>query len=69
MRSKRDIKKGRLCTRGGEGGKRNRDTVSDQNMPSFTRLYALVVPLKDIPDFRLKWSNYIGFLTKRAKKA
>ena len=67
MRSKRDIK-GRLCTRGGGGGGGvvleivgggvtfgflNRDAISDQNMPFFIRLYALVVPLKTILDFRL----------------
>ena len=56
MRSKRDIKKGRLCTRRGEGGGGglvlgivdggcnvrllNRDTISDQNMPFFIRLHA-----------------------------
>ena len=67
MRSKRDIKEGRLCTRGkgGEGvvpgmvdggvtfGFFNHDAISDQNMPFFIRLYALVVSLKIIPDFRL----------------
>ena len=31
----------------------NRDAISDQNMPFFIHLYALVVPLKTIPDFRL----------------
>ena len=65
MRSKRDIKKGQLCTRGGGGQSSklsvggvtfrflNRDAISDENMPFFIRLYALVVPLKAIPDFRL----------------
>ena len=28
------------------------DPISDQNMPFSVRLYALVVPLKRIPDFR-----------------
>ena len=58
MRKKRDIKKGRLRTRGGGGGgvgsprncrlRRdvriflNRDAISDQNMLFFIRLYALV---------------------------
>ena len=45
----------------------NRDAISDQNMPFFIRLYALVVPLKIIPDFRNQ--NHIGFRTKRAQKA
>ena len=31
----------------------NLDAISDQNMPFFIRLYALVVPFKAIPDFRL----------------
>ena len=63
MRSKRDIKKGWLCTCGGvvlgivDGGVMfgflNRDAILDQNMPFFIRLYALLVPLKAIPDFRL----------------
>ena len=65
MRSKRDIKKGRLCTRGGGGAVLgivgggvtfrllNRNAISDQNVQFFIRLYALVIPLKVIPDFRL----------------
>ena len=63
MRSKRDIGKGQLCTRGEVvlrivvGGVTldflNRESISDQNMPFFIRLYALVVPLKTMPDFRL----------------
>ena len=63
MRSKRDIKMGRLCTQrvavlGIVGGGvtfrfLNGDAIPDENMPFFIRLYALVVPLKTIPDFRL----------------
>ena len=65
MRSKRDIKMGRLCTwGGGGGGPRNcrwgfdvssfkGDAIPDENMPFFVRLYALVVLLKTLPDFRL----------------
>ena len=62
MRSKRDIKKGWLCTQGVvlgivDGGVTfgflNRDAILDKNMPLFIRIYALVVPLKTIPDFRL----------------
>ena len=63
MCSKRDIKMGRLCTQGGTflgivGGCvmfcfLNGDTIPDENMPFFIRLYALVVLLKTLPDFRL----------------
>ena len=57
MRSKRDIKMGRLCTRGGQSSELsellNGDAVPNKNMPFFVRLYALVVPLKTVPDFRL----------------
>ena len=68
MRSKRDIKMGRLCTRGGGGVGGavlgivgggvtfrflNGNAFPDKNMPFFIRLYALVVPLKTLPDFRL----------------
>ena len=62
MRIKRDIRKGQLCTRVGvlfgilvggvPPGSLNPDPISDQNMPFSIRLYALVVPLKTIPDFR-----------------
>ena len=31
----------------------NGDAIPDENMPFFIRLYALVVPLKTLPDFRL----------------
>ena len=31
----------------------NGDAFPDKNMPFFIRLYALVVPLKTIPNFRL----------------
>ena len=64
MRSKQDIKMGRLCTWGGGavlgivgGGVTfcflNGDAMPDENMPFFIRLYAFMVPLKTIPDFRL----------------
>ena len=66
MRSKRDIKMGRLCTRGGGGGGSPRNcrwgvtfcflngyAIPDKNMLFFVRLYALVVLLKTLPDFRL----------------
>ena len=59
MRSKRDIKMGRLCTPGGAalgivgGGVTfrflNGEAILDENM----RLYALVVVLKILLDFRL----------------
>ena len=67
MRSKQDIKMGRLCTRG-EGSRGgilgivsggvtfrflNGDAIPDENMPFFIRLYALMVLLKTLPDFRL----------------
>ena len=59
---------GRLCRRGRGGGRGavlgivgggltfrflNGDAVPDENMPFFIRLYALVVPLKTLPDFGL----------------
>ena len=69
MRSKRDVKMDRLCTGGGgggwgEGSPRNCrwgcdvpflkcEAIPDENMPFFVRLYALVVLLKTLPDFRL----------------
>ena len=31
----------------------NGDVIPDENMPFFVRLYALVVLLKTLPDFRL----------------
>ena len=31
----------------------NGDAIPDENMPFFIRLYAFVVPLKTLPDFRL----------------
>ena len=64
MRSKRDIKNGSaVYARGGAvfgivGGVvtfrfLNGDAIPDENMPFFVRLYALVVLLKTLPDFRL----------------
>ena len=64
MRSKRDIKMGRLSTRGGGGGGGAvlgivgggvtlNDAIPDENMSFFVSLYALVVLLKTLPDFRL----------------
>ena len=56
-----------VCVRGGWGGGAvlgivgggvtllflNGDAIPDVNMPFFIRLYALVVPLKTLPDFGL----------------
>ena len=63
MRSKRDIKMGRLCTPGGAvlgivgGGVTfcflNGEAILDENMLLRVRLYALVVVLKILLDFRL----------------
>ena len=68
MLIKRDVGKGQLCTRGGGGGGTrlgifgggsaarffNPDPISDQNMPFIIRFfYAVVVPLKTLPDSRL----------------
>ena len=63
MRSKRDIKMGRLCTPGGAvlgivgGGVTfrflNGEAILDENMLFWVRLYALVVVLKILHDFRL----------------
>ena len=63
MRSKRDIKMGRLCTPGGAvfgivgGGVAfrflNGEAILDENMLFWVRLYALVVVLKILIDFRL----------------
>ena len=71
---------GRLCTRGEAvlgivGGVvtfhfLNGDAIPDENMPFFMRLYALVVPLKTIPDSPrdpisdYNGQNHIGFLKK-----
>ena len=62
-RSKRDIKMGRLCTPGGAvlrivgGGVTfrflNGEAILDKNMLFWVRLYALVVVLKILLDFRL----------------
>ena len=63
MRSKRGIKMGRLCTPGGavlgivgEGVTfrfLNGEAILDENMLFWVRLYALVVVLKILFDFRL----------------
>ena len=63
MRCKRDIKMGRLCTPGGAvvgivgGGVTFRflsgEAIFDENMLFWVRLYALVVVLKILLDFRL----------------
>ena len=64
MRSKRDIKMGRLCTPGrvqsselSVGGVTfrflNGEAILDENMLFWVRLYALVVVLKILLDFRL----------------
>ena len=63
MRSKRDIKMGRLCTPGGAvlgivgGGVTfrflNGEAILDENILFWVRLYALVVVLKILLDFRL----------------
>ena len=63
MRSKRDIKMGRLCTPRGAvlgivgGGVTfrflNGEAILDENMLFWVRLYALVVVLKILLDFRL----------------
>ena len=63
MRRKRDIKMGRLCTPGGAvlgvvgGGVMfrflNGEAILDENMLFWVRLYALVLVLKILLDFRL----------------
>ena len=63
MRSKRDIKMGQLCTPGGAvlgivgAGVTfhflNGEAILDENMLFWVRLYALVVVLKILLDFRL----------------
>ena len=66
MRSKRDNKMVGCVREGGGGGQSseffgggvtfrflNGDAISDENMPYFVRLYALVVLFKTLPDFRL----------------
>ena len=63
MRSKRDIKMGRLCTPGGAvlgivgGGVRfrflNGEAIFEEYMLFWVRLYALVVVLKILLDFSL----------------
>ena len=63
MRCKRDIKMGRLCTPGGAvvgiagGGVTfrflNCEAILDEHMLFWVRLYALVVVLKILLDFRL----------------
>ena len=63
MRSKRDIKMGRLCTPGVQSSELsvggvtfrflNGEAILDENMLFWVRLYALVVVLKILLDFRL----------------
>ena len=75
MRSKRDIKMGRLCTPGGAvlgivgGGVTfrflNGEAILDENMLFWVRLYALVVVLKILLDFRLQWSKSYGLSEKK----
>ena len=70
MRSKRDIKMGRLCTPGGAilgivgGGVTfrflNGEAILDENMLFWVRLYALVVVLKI-----LQWSKSYGLSEKK----
>ena len=80
MRSKRDIKMGRLCTPKGGGGRGesselsnwgmlrsvflNGEAIPDENVPFYVRLYALVVVLKILLDFRL-WSKSYGLSEKK----
>ena len=75
MRSKRDIKMGRLCTPGGAvlgivgGGVTfrflNGEAILDENMLFWVRLYALVVVLKILLDFRLLWSKSYALSEKK----
>ena len=62
MRSKRDIKRGRLCTPGMQSSEMsvgcdvpflNGEAILEENMLFWVRLYALVVVLKILLDFRL----------------
>ena len=54
MRSKRDIKMGRLCTQGGVKFRfLNTDAIPDKKHAIFRTFIALVVLLKTIPNFRL----------------
>ena len=63
MRRKRDIKMGRLCTPGVQSSELsvggvtfrflNGEAILDENMLFWVRLYALVVVLKILLDFRL----------------
>ena len=63
MSSKRDITMGRLCTPGGCSPRNcrwgcdvpflNGEAILDENMLFWVRLYALVVVLKILLDFRL----------------
>ena len=74
MRSKRDIKVGRLCTPGGAvlgivgGGVTfrflNGEAILDENILFWVRLYVLVVVLKILLDFRLQWSKSYGLSEK-----
>ena len=44
----------------------NGDAIPDENMPFYVRLYALVVVLKILLDFRLYWSKSYGLSEKKA---
>ena len=75
MRSKRDIKMGRLCTPWGAvlgivgGGVRfrflNGEAIFEEYMLFWVRLYALVVVLKILLDFSLEWSKSYGLYEKK----
>ena len=66
---------GRLCTPGGAvlrivgGGVTfcflNGEAILDENMLFWVRLYALVVVLKILLDFRLSWSKSYGLPEKK----
>ena len=75
MRSKRDIKMGRLCTPGGAvlgivgGGVTfrflNGEAILDENMLFWVRLYGLVVVLKTYSISDYNGQNHMGFLKKK----
>ena len=43
----------------------NGEAIPDENMPFYVHLYALVVVLKILLDFRLYWSKSYGLSEKR----